>query len=31
VVVTNDQAVLGDVKADGANVVSSDAFLRIAR
>ncbi len=31
VVVTNDQAVLHDVKAAGANTVSSDAFLAVAR
>ncbi len=31
VVVTNDQAVLADVKAAGANTVSSDTFLAIAR
>jgi predicted RNA-binding protein with PIN domain len=31
VVVTNDQAVVRDVKALGANVVSSDAFLALAR
>ena len=31
VVVTNDQAVQVDVKSAGANVVSSDAFLAIAR
>jgi len=31
VVVTNDQAVVIDVKAAGANVVSSDAFLAVAR
>jgi len=31
VVVTNDQAVLADVKANGANTVSSDTFLAVAR
>jgi predicted RNA-binding protein with PIN domain len=31
VVVTNDQAVLQDVKAAGANTISSDAFLTLAR
>lgn len=31
VVVTNDQAVVHDVKAAGANVVSSDVFLAVAR
>ncbi|MEN9643887.1 MAG: hypothetical protein RL238_556 [Actinomycetota bacterium] len=31
VVVTNDQAVLTDVKAQGANTVSSDTFLAVAR
>jgi hypothetical protein len=31
VVVTNDQAVLQDVKAAGANTVSSDTFLTLAR
>ncbi len=31
VVVTNDQAVLHDVKAAGANTVSSDTFLAVAR
>jgi hypothetical protein len=31
VVVTNDQAVLHDVKASGANTVSSDVFLAVAR
>jgi len=31
VVVTNDQAVLNDVRAAGANVVSSDTFLALAR
>ena len=30
VVVTNDQAIVGDVRADGANVVSSDMLLAIA-
>lgn len=31
VVVTNDQAVLADVKAQGANTVSSDTFVAVAR
>jgi predicted RNA-binding protein with PIN domain len=31
VVVTNDQAVLHDVKAAGANTISSDTFLAVAR
>jgi hypothetical protein len=31
IVVTNDQAVLHDVKSAGANTVSSDAFLTLAR
>lgn len=31
VVVTNDQAVVNDVRAAGANVVSSDTFLALAR
>lgn len=31
VVVTNDQAVVADVKAAGANALSSDAFLAVAR
>jgi len=31
VVVTNDQAVVNDVRAAGANVVSSDTFLTLAR
>jgi len=31
VVVTNDQAVVADVRAAGANVVPSDAFLALAR
>jgi ABC-type branched-subunit amino acid transport system ATPase component len=31
VVVTNDQAVLHDVKAAGANTISSDIFLAVAR
>lgn len=30
VVVTNDRAVVADVRADGANVVSSDVFLAVA-
>jgi hypothetical protein len=31
VAVTNDQAVLTDVKAAGANTLSSDTFLALAR
>lgn len=31
VVVTNDQAVLADVRSEGANTVSSDVFLALAR
>ena len=31
VVVTNDQAIVADVRAAGANVLSSDAFLAVAR
>jgi hypothetical protein len=31
VVVTNDQAVLHDVRAHGANTVPSDTFLALAR
>lgn len=31
VVVTNDQAIVADVRAAGANVVSSDTFLALAR
>ena len=31
VVVTNDQAIVTDVRADGANVISSDVFLAVAR
>ena len=30
VVVTNDRAVVSDVRADGANVLSSDVFLAVA-
>jgi len=30
VVVTNDQAIVADVRADGANVVASDMLLAIA-
>ena len=30
VVVTNDQAIVADVRVDGANVVSSDMLLAIA-
>ena len=31
VVVTNDQAIVADVRAAGANVVASDTFLMLAR
>ena len=31
VVVTNDQAIVTDVRAAGANVVASDTFLTLAR
>ena len=31
VVVTNDQAVVKDVRAAGANVITSDTFLALAR
>lgn len=31
VVVTNDKAVIGDVRAAGANIVASDTFLTLAR